>query len=259
MKKKFELDFWHALIIVVCINVVFVLLYFTFGKVLVGPNKVLRGKTIFEYLYILLYIPVIFLYAKKTNTNFKESLFIPDLSTVLRMLIIVIIAEAIVLAPFAHLSSFIEALMGFHLRVKGSAIRSWSPFSDSIRVIISPIIEEFFFRGLILKNFLQKYSVVKSILLSSLLFSILHLNIDNLILFIASGAIFGIIYYITNSLIIVSLSHITWNLLTFLLYTYIELDVTSSILHLSIYVAVSVWLVYQLKKDLKKRLSACKI
>src|SRR3546814_14754915 len=49
-------------------------------------------------------------------------------------------------------------------------------FSFMTIVIAAPIIEELFFRGIILEGLLQRYSPVKSIILSSILFGIVNLN-----------------------------------------------------------------------------------
>lgn len=43
-------------------------------------------------------------------------------------------------------------------------------------VIAAPILEELIFRGIILKGLLKNYSPLKSILISSLLFGLIHLN-----------------------------------------------------------------------------------
>jgi membrane protease YdiL (CAAX protease family) len=45
-----------------------------------------------------------------------------------------------------------------------------------VLVIVAPLTEELLFRGLILDGFLRKYSVTKSIFVSSLLFALYHLN-----------------------------------------------------------------------------------
>jgi CAAX protease family protein len=44
-------------------------------------------------------------------------------------------------------------------------------------VIIGPILEEYLFRGILLKSLLTQYSPIVSILITSFLFSLMHLNI----------------------------------------------------------------------------------
>lgn len=58
-----------------------------------------------------------------------------------------------------------------------------------VLVIVAPLTEEFLFRGLILDGFLRKYSVAKSIYVSSLLFAIYHLNPWQFIGALAGGSI----------------------------------------------------------------------
>ncbi len=43
-------------------------------------------------------------------------------------------------------------------------------------VIVGPCAEEFFFRGWMLRNFLRRYSVGKSVLASALFFSAFHID-----------------------------------------------------------------------------------
>lgn len=62
-------------------------------------------------------------------------------------------------------------------------------------IFLAPIIEEFFFRGLVL----QKWGIKTSIIASSLFFAFIHLRSDIIPLFIA-GFIFSISYVKTHNL-----------------------------------------------------------
>lgn len=248
MKNKFVLNFWHALLLLIGIRAVYLLIYVIIVMLFKTSYKTDPFLISLEYISILLFIPFIFWFAKKSDTNFKESFFVPDLSTVIKMIVVVVLAQTIVLSPLSHFDIFLESLKNSKLRILGATVRPLFPLLDLRMILIVPIIEELFFRGLVLKNFLKKYSPVYAIMLSSLLFGVYHLNIDTLIFHISLGIIFGILYYKTNSLILVMLAHIIWNAFSFFKYEYIELDLASSILHFLVYLTALISFVFLLLK-----------
>lgn len=83
-------------------------------------------------------------------------------------------------------------------------------------VIAAPICEEVLFRGIILDNFLKKYSPIKSIVISSILFALIHLNIVQGISIFCGGLFLGWVYYRTRSLLFCVFIHFTNNVLYYL-------------------------------------------
>lgn len=83
-------------------------------------------------------------------------------------------------------------------------------------VIAAPIFEELIFRGVILDGLLKRYSPVKSILISSLLFGIVHLNPWQFITAMGIGAFMGWVYYKTQNLSLCILIHFVNNLFAFI-------------------------------------------
>ncbi|EET85545.1 Abortive infection protein, partial [Clostridium carboxidivorans P7] len=77
--------------------------------------------------------------------------------------------------------------------------------------IIGPAMEEFVFRGVILTGLLKKYSVKKSIIISALLFGIMHLNGIQFINGFLLGVLLGYIYVRTKSIYLCMYSHILFN------------------------------------------------
>ncbi|MBN1038407.1 CPBP family intramembrane metalloprotease [Clostridium botulinum] len=67
--------------------------------------------------------------------------------------------------------------------------------------IISPILEELLFRGIILKGFLKNYNTLTAIFMSSLFFSLLHRDIGQAFGAFIFGIFFAFIYIKTNSLL----------------------------------------------------------
>lgn len=83
-------------------------------------------------------------------------------------------------------------------------------------VIVAPILEELIFRGIMLGGLLTRYSPLKSILISSLLFSFVHLNPWQFIAAMISGLFLGWIYYKTRSVVPTIIMHSVNNLVGFL-------------------------------------------
>lgn len=76
--------------------------------------------------------------------------------------------------------------------------------------ILAPIVEEFFFRGVILQRLIKKTSVWGGILISSLLFGILHADIIGAFIF---GIITALLFIRTGNLLIPILVHMLNNTL----------------------------------------------
>ncbi|MBI5683770.1 MAG: CPBP family intramembrane metalloprotease [Verrucomicrobia bacterium] len=67
--------------------------------------------------------------------------------------------------------------------------------------IVAPVTEELFFRGLVMHGFLSRYSVRNSVLISSVLFGLIHLNPWQLISGVALGLLLGWWFVRTRSLL----------------------------------------------------------
>lgn len=80
--------------------------------------------------------------------------------------------------------------------------------------VIGPIAEEFIFRGLLLKRLIRKTSMWGGVLISSLLFGVLHADIVGAFLF---GVIASLLYLRTGNLLIPILLHIFNNTIAMLL------------------------------------------
>jgi membrane protease YdiL (CAAX protease family) len=66
--------------------------------------------------------------------------------------------------------------------------------------VIAPVIEEMFFRGILLRGFLHNYPPWTAILLASLLFGLRHLDPGHAIVATVTGVVLGWLYYATRSL-----------------------------------------------------------
>ncbi|BDD07809.1 hypothetical protein FUAX_02410 [Fulvitalea axinellae] len=94
-------------------------------------------------------------------------------------------------------------------------------------VIVAPVLEEFIFRGVILKGLLKKYSPHKSILLSSFLFGIMHFNPWQFVTAMVIGVFSGWVFYKTKKLSLSILIHVVNNALAFVPLYFMQQDSAS--------------------------------
>lgn len=85
-------------------------------------------------------------------------------------------------------------------------------------LIVSPILEELFFRKFLISKLLEKNNLVISIILSSLLFSLIHIeSFNNLLPTFIFGVISGLIFIKTKRIIYTIILHFLYNLIIQLL------------------------------------------
>jgi len=80
-------------------------------------------------------------------------------------------------------------------------------------ILLSPIIEEFIFRGIILNGFLTRYSTIKAILFSSLFFSFFHFNLIQILNTFLLGLLCGWYFFKTRNLLSCIIIHSLSNLI----------------------------------------------
>lgn len=93
-----------------------------------------------------------------------------------------------------------------------------------LMVIAAPILEELIIKGIILDGLLKVYSPTKSILLSSLLFGLVHLNPWQFVTALIIGIFSGWVYYKTKSLSLSIIIHASANLSGYLMRYFIDID-----------------------------------
>ncbi len=77
--------------------------------------------------------------------------------------------------------------------------------------IFGPFIEEFVFRGVILQSYQRTGRIVGSIILSSILFGMMHLNINQFLYGAAMGVMFALLVEATGSVLSSFLAHAMFN------------------------------------------------
>ena len=143
-------------------------------------------------------------------------------------------------------------------------------FSFLLLVIAAPIFEELIFRGIILDGLLKKYSPVTSILISSIIFGLAHLNPWQFVTGFLIGIFAGWIYYKSRSLSLVIIIHAAVNLAGYLIRYFSDFDSSSmdktsieiygGVLNYSLVIVISILAffacVYYLNKKFKKNENA---
>lgn len=92
-----------------------------------------------------------------------------------------------------------------------------SPITSFLQVcLIAPITEEILMRKFILGGLKQHYNVTVALLISSILFAILHFNMVQTLSALVCGIILGLLYIKTNSLLCCIIAHAGYNIISFL-------------------------------------------
>lgn len=91
-------------------------------------------------------------------------------------------------------------------------------------VIAAPVAEELIFRGIILDGLLRKYTPLKSILISSLIFGLVHLNPWQFVAGFTIGIFAGWVYYHTRNLTACIVIHAAANLAGFIGRFFIDIN-----------------------------------
>ncbi len=85
-------------------------------------------------------------------------------------------------------------------------------FTFIATVVAAPLIEEYIFRGVILKGFLKQFTPIKAILISSFLFAFVHFNPWQFVTAMLIGSFSGWLYYNTQKISLSIIIHFANNL-----------------------------------------------
>jgi len=133
-------------------------------------------------------------------------------------------------------------------------------------VIAAPILEELIFRGIILDGLLKKYSPTKSILISSLIFGLIHLDRYEFVTALLMGIFIGWVYCRTRSLTFSIIIHAVANIGSILMHYFINPDSLKDNILLGMYggitnlkiavvgsVFILVFCIYLMEKEFNKK------
>jgi len=158
--------------------------------------------------------PILWLGVYVANASWRECYPLRTFSVLLIAPIIVVSAagslvllEVLTWLPISNTvtDSFAEAFSGNYLS------------TVLIVVVVAPVFEELFFRGWMLRSFLQRHSARKSILFSAVLFAIFHMDPWYALTIFPLGLFFAWLTFKTGSLLPSMLSHTVVNTKSFFL------------------------------------------
>lgn len=189
---------------------------------LVLNNLIGKEASMLVYYLFAIGIPFGIVYSIKKNKtgnnsfnfSFENRRAIPSIIIGTIALLFGIITPIGNLIPMSE--SIKKALIGF-----GSQT---GVFSFILMVIAAPILEELIFRGIILDGLLKNNSPTKSIMISSLLFGLVHLNPWQFIAGFIIGIFSGWVYYRTKNLLLSIIIHASANLSAYFMRYFIDID-----------------------------------
>ncbi|MDE5819339.1 MAG: CPBP family intramembrane metalloprotease [Lachnospiraceae bacterium] len=90
-----------------------------------------------------------------------------------------------------------------------------SPAASFIQVcLLAPMIEEILMRGFLLNGLVPRYGTAAALLLSSVLFAVLHFNMVQSLSAFLCGTVLGLLYLTTDSILCCIIAHSCYNLLS---------------------------------------------
>ena len=239
------------------------------GMLLLSPVNFLLAKFFDKEISTLVYylvgigIPLWIVYSirKRKSDNHSFNLEIKN-NRIIPFVTIGALALLIgVISPIGNLIPIPESFKKIFMEI---ATRS-SFFTFTLMVIAAPILEELIFRGIILDGLLKNYSPFKSILISSLLFGLVHLNPWQFVTGFILGIFSGWVYYKTRSLLPTIIMHAAVNLFGFSMRFFFDsklsindslVEIYGGITNLTFAIGISIIIfvscIYYLKKEFKK-------
>lgn len=175
------------------------------------------GKEVSELIYYLLAVGgsfIVISLIKRKRTG--KSSFYCSIENKRIIPVIMVMTMLLYFGLVNPISSWIQ----FILEGKASALNTGNQYGviKIIRLLtITPILEECIFSGILLDGLLKKYSPVKAILITSLLFGLVHLSPTQFVSGFIMGVFTGWIYYKTKSLAYAVIIHVATNLTSLLM------------------------------------------
>jgi hypothetical protein len=198
------------------------------GMLLLSPVYIVLNKLISREASMLIYyclaigIPLGIVYSiRKGKTNISSFNVTLDNKRIIPYLIIGSVALGFGIAsPIASSIPMPESIKKALLEFGSQT----GIYAFILMVIAAPVMEELIFRGIILDGLLKIYSPLKSILVSSLLFGIVHLNPWQFVTALIIGIFSGWVYYKTRSLLPSVIIHASLNLSGFLMRYFVDIN-----------------------------------
>ena len=111
-----------------------------------------------SYTFLLIVVPIFYKPVKNIYKNHNSSY----------------IYHFIILMIVIYLTSFIKSYFNLTYKIRNVEITNSFLIVFVSQIFIAPILEEYFFRGILLNNFIQKKKILIGVILTSILFALAH-------------------------------------------------------------------------------------
>lgn len=234
---------------ILSIGTVFIIKFLESGFI----GNLTSGLTISKdmYNYLAGYLPciiadiiVIIIGIKITKIKIKSDMFCKNESKLkfISLGAISCIGVGIVSGVIYTLYSTLLSIMGISIPAPDFSMPTGNPFMLALFLgyvcILGPILEEIIFRGFILKS-MQRFENLTAIIVTSILFSMFHLNLVQFVPPILIGLVLGFITVKSKSLIPSIIAHIFNNTVAFGMSAIVTLDSSIQTIFLLLYSAGS--------------------
>lgn len=191
-------------------QIIMIIIYFILGKNVAANH--LTGSLVPQISFLI----VFFYVNERKKINYKLANQINFKIDVVILLLVILIGVISIFGftPLTNLFDYITAKLGYSSVATNIDLSSfWKFFAAIFYVALLPAIcEELIFRGII-TNGLKKYGMATTILLSAVLFALMHQNLQQLIYQLFLGAIMAYIVLKTGSIIYTMTLHFFNNFL----------------------------------------------
>lgn len=171
-------------------------------------SKRLRNDILGFISYVLSFLVIIYVISKdkKMFEIIINSFNIKQINLI--QVVLIIILPILVLLINVLLNKVLEKT-----ELKGSFFTEnrFSIFQLIFVILIAPISEEIIFRSLLYQTFTEHFSILLSILLSSILFAVFHIRIRNMLGSFFGGLAFSFILYLSGSIVTTIVAHSIYN------------------------------------------------
>jgi len=183
---------------------------------LFGYDLSLSYISITKNIAVLIPIPFVLYGQKRAKVNVRKMM---DFRTIsfqkLAILFLIAVSIGIIIHPLANPTFFFKSLFAdklWILSIKKPTVDINFVLSFLSIVVVTPILEEALLRGIILRQFLKRYSPLFSILITSIFFALGHISLQHFIEYFVWGIVLGILYFKLRSLSFCIMVHSMVNL-----------------------------------------------
>lgn len=158
----------------------------------------------------------IFIWILYVRTSFRCKLL--DNLSLKNILLAVLCAAAFFLLLDKGLDPFFESLFPASEEIYRESLMELaeSPVTSFLHVcILAPVIEETLIRGFVLQGLQKTSGTMAALLVSTLLFALLHFNMVQTLSAVVSGLILGLLFLKTNSLLSCIIAHCGYNIISY--------------------------------------------